>query len=176
MASMAVRIDSFEEDVETLYMAMGGARNPAALLVGIVKTMEDGEFKPRDAESRAQFRRAKELKQEAVEAQTTIKGVGSIRQRFMEQQKRHNKQLEANRNSPERGRKRDNKRDDSRDRGRRSRSRSRSRGGRGGGRDSERHGDDDRRGNSGYHKWPLTPSISRNEPLTLVAPSPDLCA
>merc|ERR1711904_197424 len=65
--------------LDTFYMAMGGARNPAALLVGIVKTMEDGEFKPRDAESRAQFRRAKELKQEAVEAQQALKGTGSIR-------------------------------------------------------------------------------------------------
>merc|ERR1719506_1318689 len=107
------------------YMAMGGARNPAALLVGIVKTMEDGEFKPRDAESRAQFRRAKELKQEAVEAQQALKGTGSIRQKFMAQQKKHNHQLEANRED-ERGR----GRSDSRDRRRRG-SRSRSRGGKG---------------------------------------------
>lgn len=125
MASMATRIDTFEEDLETLYMAMGGARNPAALLVGIVKTMEDGEFKPRDAESRAQFRRAKELKQEAVEAQQALKGTGSIRQKFMAQQKKHNHELEANRED-ERGR----GRSDSRDRRRRG-SRSRSRGGKG---------------------------------------------
>merc|ERR1719487_1518799 len=125
MASMATRIDTFEEDLETLYMAMGGARNPAALLVGIVKTMEDGEFKPRDAESRAQFRRAKELKEEAVEAQKVIKGTGSIRQRYMAQQKKHSIQLEANRRSPSPEDRRDNRR-----RGR-SRSRSRSRGGRG---------------------------------------------
>merc|ERR1719353_841615 len=97
MASMATRIDTFEEDVETLYMAMGGARNPCALLVGILKTMEDGEFKPRDAESRAQFRRAKELKQEALEANNQIKGTGSVREKFLAQQKRHNQQLEANR-------------------------------------------------------------------------------
>lgn len=159
MASMASRIDSFEEDVETLFMAMGGARNPAALLTGIVKTMEDGEFKPRDEESRAQFRRAKELKQEALAAQAVVvKGVGSVREKFLQQQKRHNKELETNRAADEerKGKKggKGRGRSSSRDRGRRSRSRSRRRS-----RSRSRSrsgGDRDRRGgrdDKGFHKW-----------------------
>merc|ERR1719198_420575 len=143
MASMATRIDTFDEDLETLYMAMGGARSPAGLLVGILKTMEDGEFKPRDAESRAQFRRAKELKAEAVEAQSALEGTGSIREKFMKQQKAHNKELEAKRRSPSPRQKRG--RSDSRDR---RRGRSRSRGGRGG---NDRGGGG--RDSGGYYKW-----------------------
>lgn len=120
MSAMAKRMedgDTWVEDFETLQMAMGGAKNKCALLVGIVKSMEDGAFKPREESVRAQFRRSKEIKQEAVEANNLLKRGGSIREKFEASQKKATAQLEVHRNSPER----------SRSRGKRSRSRSRSR-------------------------------------------------
>lgn len=120
MAVMAKRMedgDSWIEDYETLQMAMGGAKNKCALLVGIVKSMEDGTFKPREESVRAQFRRSQEIKQEAVEANNLLKKGGSIREKFEASQKKAAAQLEVHRNSPDR----------SRSRGRRSRSQGRNR-------------------------------------------------
>merc|ERR1712118_483667 len=52
MAAMVCRMDTFMADLETLMMAMGGAKkaggSEAALLVSLIKQMEDGEFKARD--------------------------------------------------------------------------------------------------------------------------------
>merc|ERR1712050_440465 len=117
---MAKRIEdaeTWQEDMETLQMAMNGAKNRCALLVGIVKSMEDGVFKPREESVRAQFRRSREIKQEAIEANNRLKTGGSIREKFEADKKRHTAELEVHRHSPKR----------SRSRGRRSRSRDRRR-------------------------------------------------
>merc|ERR1719359_2237718 len=93
-AAMATRMDTFMPDLETLQMAMGGARkeaggSEAALLVALIKQMEDGEFRARDEKDRALFRRAKEIKEEAIAANNLIKNKqGSVRERFLAQQKK----------------------------------------------------------------------------------------
>jgi len=143
LAAMATRTDTFDEDIETLYMVMGAAKCPSALLVDSLKRMEDGTFQARDLDTRKQFRRAQEIKAEAIEAKKHIKSSGSVRQAFAEQQKAAHREMAANKereyNEAEarkgrgKGGGRDNKekrsrsRSRSKSRGRRSRSRSRSR-------------------------------------------------
>jgi len=102
MVAMAERFDTFQEDLETLQMAMGGARkfaggSEAALLVSLVKQMEDGEFMPRDEKDRAVFRRAKEIKEEAIAANSLIKLGGSVREKFLAQQRVHSQEMVASR-------------------------------------------------------------------------------
>merc|ERR1712224_405136 len=93
---MAIRIDSFDEDIETLYMIMNAAKSPAALLTDTLKRMEDGSFQARDLATRQQFRRAQEIKAEAAEANTKIKGAGSIRKAFEMQQAKNNREMAMN--------------------------------------------------------------------------------
>lgn len=134
MAAMVTRMDTFMPDLETLAMAMGGARkeaggSEAALLVALIKQIEDGEFKPRDEKDRALFRRAKEIKEEAIAANAAIKNLkqGSVRERFLAQQRAAAKETECNRQPSPRGKGRGRSGSRSRSRGNRGRSRSFSR-------------------------------------------------
>mmetsp|Transcript_120416 Transcript_120416/g.190814 ORF Transcript_120416/g.190814 Transcript_120416/m.190814 type:complete len:327 (-) Transcript_120416:17-997(-) len=124
---MGKRMDTFEEDLETLYMIMHAAKSHSALLVETLKRMEDGIFQARDAATRAQWRRAQEIREEAVAASKAMKSTGgSVRKAFEAQQKAAAREMEANRAHRD---SRDNRNRSPPRRGRsRSRSRSRSRG------------------------------------------------
>lgn len=129
LEQMSTRTDTFEEDLETLYMIMGAARSPSALLVDSLKRMEDGIFQARDLETRMQFRRAQEIQAEAKQANQKLRGQGSVRKAFEEQQKAARKEMAINaeREIGERdARKGKGKGNRSRSRRRNSRSRSRS--------------------------------------------------
>lgn len=97
MNAMGPRIDTFQEDIETLHMIMGAANNPCAFLVSSVKRMEDGVFQPREAGIRSQWRRSEEIKQEAANNNKLVKKAGSVRQAFQEQQKLHTAEMARNR-------------------------------------------------------------------------------
>jgi len=142
---MATRMDTFQEDMETLFMILNAANNPGAFLVSSLDRMEDGSFVPRDASTRDQWRRSEEIRQQSAEANKVIKRTGSIRALAEEQRKKLTDGMSCNegkgKSKGEGGKGRSRSRSRSRSggrrerrspsRGRRGRSRSRS-GGRGG--------------------------------------------
>lgn len=98
-AAMAERMDTFMATLETLQMAMQSAQgDKCGLITSLTKQMEEGMFEDRSDIDRNMWRRAKEIREEAIAANRQLKNKGgSVRERFLAQQKQASNDFEKDR-------------------------------------------------------------------------------